>query len=140
MTSNSQPDSAPPARRRSIAAALSGVLALAGVALVVVGTPGCDKGPTGAVKPITNSGTPEGLKEQPKESELSQERRGPPAFRFEDVAAACGITAMNHSGTAGVKEYLVEAVGPGPACLDYDRDGLMDFYVPDGDVFSNYDL
>lgn len=70
----------------------------------------------------------------------AQERRSPPAFRFSDHSAASGITAVNHSGTAGVKEYLFEAVGPGFACLDFDRDGLMDFYVPDGDIFDHYDL
>src|SRR5207247_1103138 len=64
----------------------------------------------------------------------------PPAFRFEDTTAESGITAINHSGQPGRKEYLVEAVGVGPAVLDYDNDGKMDLFVPDGDVFSNYTL
>ncbi|HVG93458.1 MAG TPA: VCBS repeat-containing protein, partial [Planctomycetota bacterium] len=65
----------------------------------------------------------------------------PPAFRFEDATVESGLNdCMNHSGTGGVKEYLLEAVGPGPAVLDFDNDGHMDLYVPDGDVFGNYDL
>lgn len=83
-----------------------------------------------------------GLNRPPASAGAAQDRekRGPPAFRFTDHSAASGIVATNHSGAAGVKEYLFEAVGTGPACLDYDGDGLMDFYVPDGDVFTNYDL
>lgn len=65
---------------------------------------------------------------------------GPTQLRFEDVTAASGITAVNHSGRVGVKEFLLEAVGPGPAWLDYDGDGWMDVYLPDGDVFDHYDL
>ena len=65
---------------------------------------------------------------------------GPPRIRLRDMTGRCGISTINHSGAAGVKEFLIEAVGVGPACLDYDRDGWMDIYIPDGDVFSNYDL
>src|SRR5437016_4913673 len=43
------------------------------------------------------------------------EKRPPPAFRFEDWSEESGIAAVNHSGRAGVKEYLPEAVGVGPA-------------------------
>ncbi len=61
-------------------------------------------------------------------------------IRFDDMTAEAGMTAVNHSGRAGVKEFLIEAVGPGCCWLDYDGDGFLDLYVPDGDVFSNYDL
>ena len=67
-----------------------------------------------------------------------QEKLPPPAFRFVDASESSGFDAVNHSGVAGRKEYLIEAVGPGPACLDFDHDGRMDFYVPDGDTFDNY--
>ena len=77
----------------------------------------------------------------PSAGSASAVKAGPPAFRFEDATAGSGIAdRVNHSGRAGVKEYLVEAVGPGPSWLDYDHDGRMDLYVPDGDVLSNYAL
>ncbi len=65
---------------------------------------------------------------------------GPTRIRFTDVSARTGIDTVNHSGRPGLKEYLLEAVGPGAAWLDFDGDGLLDIYVPDGDVFSNYRL
>lgn len=65
---------------------------------------------------------------------------GPTRLRFVDVATEAGLTAINHSGRAGVKEFLIEAVGPGAAWLDYDRDGYMDLFIPDGDVFSSYTI
>jgi hypothetical protein len=61
-------------------------------------------------------------------------------LRFADVSRQGGILTVNHSGRPGVKEFLFEAVGPGTAWLDYDGDGLLDLYVPDGDVLPNYDL
>ncbi len=63
---------------------------------------------------------------------------GPTKIRFVDVTKEAGMTAINHSGRAGSKEYLIEAVGPGSAWLDYNHDGFMDLFIPDGDVFSNY--
>jgi hypothetical protein len=65
---------------------------------------------------------------------------GPTRIRLRDMTGRCGISTINHSGAAGVKEFLIEAVGVGAACLDYDRDGWMDVYIPDGDMFQNYDL
>jgi hypothetical protein len=65
---------------------------------------------------------------------------GKPRIRLRDTKGSSGISTVNHSGTQGVKEFLIEAVGTGPACLDFDNDGWVDFYVPDGDVFENYDF
>jgi hypothetical protein len=56
------------------------------------------------------------------------------------VTSQAGIDVPNHSGRPGLKEALIEAVGPGAAWLDYDGDGFIDLYVPDGDVFPNYEL
>jgi hypothetical protein len=65
---------------------------------------------------------------------------GPTRIRFTEATDASGLTAVNHSGRAGIKEFLLEAVGPGCAWLDFDGDGWLDVFVPDGDVFSNYVL
>lgn len=70
----------------------------------------------------------------------SYEDAPPTALRFEDVTEHAGIVQLNHSGRPGVKDFLIEAVGPGPAWLDYDKDGLLDVYIPEGDVFDNYEL
>src|SRR5687767_2484885 len=51
-----------------------------------------------------------------------------PRIRLRDTRGASGISTVNHSGTQGVKEFLIEAVGVGPACLDFDNDGWLDFY------------
>ena len=127
-------------------------LALACLALLASGVAGgCGGGDEKARKggggpgmtgPTVGTMSDQGLTKPPEGAGGGSTRgtRPPPAFRFEDRSAASGITAVNHSGTQGVKEYLIEAVGPGPAVLDFDHDGRMDLFVPDGDVFDNYDL
>ena len=118
--------------------------AVAAVSLLGCDGPSEPKPDASAPKADASRGTmaDSGLSRPPKGSESARvhEALPKPAFRFEDVTEGSGISAVNHSGARGVKEYLFEAVGPGPACLDYDRDGLMDFYVPDGDEFQNYRL
>ncbi len=96
------------------------------------------RGPGESVGTMADSGSDKPTKGSG--AALAHETLPTPAFRFEDASATSGIDATNHSGVAGVKEYLFEAVGPGPACLDFDRDGLMDVYLPDGDEFANYRL
>jgi hypothetical protein len=116
-------------------------LALAATACLL----GCgDDGGSPAPKPPAAGVRDSGLNAPPAEyksaAASAAEHRPPPAFQFEDVTTMSGLSGVNHSGRAGVKEYLPEAVGVGPAWLDYDHDGRMDLYVPDGDVFSNYIL
>ena len=65
---------------------------------------------------------------------------GPTRIAFTNASEASGITKTNHSGRAGRKEFLLEAVGPGASWFDHDQDGFLDVYIPDGDVFRNYDL
>ena len=109
---------------------------LVALAALVLGVPGCGDD---TLRPFA---------EHPDDGVLKYEDlvrtgypdAGPTRIRFEDHSKASGIVAANHSGRNGVKEYLIEAVGPGPACLDFDGDGYMDVYVPEGDVLSNYDL
>ena len=64
----------------------------------------------------------------------------PTKIAFANATQGSGLDLPNHSGRPGRKEFLLEAVGPGASWFDYDGDGYLDVYVPDGDVFANYDL
>jgi hypothetical protein len=48
---------------------------------------------------------------------------------FRDVAVQAGLTAVNVSGAADSKKYIIETTGTGVAILDYDNDGLMDVFL-----------
>ncbi|HZT37243.1 MAG TPA: CRTAC1 family protein [Bryobacteraceae bacterium] len=48
---------------------------------------------------------------------------------FRDVAVQAGLTAVNVSGAAYSKKYIIETTGTGVAVLDYDNDGLMDVFL-----------
>jgi enediyne biosynthesis protein E4 len=51
---------------------------------------------------------------------------------FRDVAAEAGLAAENVSGGEDKKRYILETTGNGVAILDYDGDGLMDVFLPNG--------
>ncbi|MDA1194040.1 MAG: CRTAC1 family protein [Planctomycetota bacterium] len=106
---------------------VSSVLLLAGLP-VLLGSCG-DEGGSGKGNPAAEGVEADRWKDAPATK-----------MRLRDVTATAGITALNHSGRAGLKEFLIEAVGPGAAWFDYDGDHLLDVYIPDGDVFSNYQL
>ena len=54
-----------------------------------------------------------------------------PSFRFVNVAAEAGLTRVLLAGRPG-KDHLLDSAGAGAAFLDYDRDGRLDLYVPNG--------
>jgi len=51
---------------------------------------------------------------------------------FKDIAEQAGLTAVNVSGEAEKKNYILETTGNGVAIFDYDNDGLMDIFVVNG--------
>lgn len=51
---------------------------------------------------------------------------------FRDIAEQAGLTAENVSGNAQKKNYILETTGNGIVIFDYDNDGLMDIFVPNG--------
>lgn len=126
------------------------VLAL-GALLALGGLGGCgDEGPTAggtgaAVTPRGGHGggtdtVPDSDMRPPVSAWNPHPQMGAPVMRLRNANARAGITTVNHSGAAGEKEFLIEAVGVGAAWFDFDKDGLLDVYVPDGDEFENYDL
>lgn len=52
-------------------------------------------------------------------------------IQFRDVTAATGITFRHTDGSSG-HYYIVETVSTGLATLDYDGDGRIDIYFPNG--------
>ena len=60
-------------------------------------------------------------------------------FAYVDVAAAMDYTLRNRSGKDGQKNYIVEAMPPGVAVGDFDGDGWMDLYCPNGNNILRYD-
>jgi hypothetical protein len=60
----------------------------------------------------------------------------PPEVRYEDLAPAAGLIAVNVSGAERNKSYIVETTGNGVAIVDYDNDGLPDIFLVNGDRFE----
>jgi len=55
----------------------------------------------------------------------------PGRFRFVDVAKEAGLDRVTLAGRPG-KDHLLDSAGAGVAFLDYDRDGRLDVYLPNG--------
>ena len=63
-------------------------------------------------------------------------RQSPPAaevfpIQFRDVTNDSGITFLHTDGSSG-QRYIVESMSTGIATFDYDGDGLIDVYFPNG--------
>ena len=56
-------------------------------------------------------------------------RTGP--VPYEDVTVTAGLSKWKHVSGDG-NRYILEAVGSGVALLDYDNDGWLDIYLPNG--------
>jgi hypothetical protein len=53
----------------------------------------------------------------------------PHRFHFTDVAREAGLDRVLFAGRPG-KEHVLDSAGAGVAFLDYDRDGVLDVYLP----------
>jgi hypothetical protein len=51
---------------------------------------------------------------------------------FQDVAEQAGLTAVTVSGNGDRKKYILETTGTGVALFDYDDDGRVDIFIPNG--------
>jgi hypothetical protein len=54
-----------------------------------------------------------------------------PHVRFVDVHEQAGLTRVLLAGRPG-KDHLLDSAGAGAAWIDYDRDGRLDLYLPNG--------
>jgi hypothetical protein len=59
-----------------------------------------------------------------------------PLPEFVDVADQVGPFAMNHTGKAIQKDWIVSGMGGGSIVLDYDQDGWMDIVLVDGTMLT----
>jgi hypothetical protein len=56
---------------------------------------------------------------------------------FKDIARSAGISFV-HDNAASSEKYLIETMGAGCGWLDYDQNGLFDFYLVNGSVTRLY--
>src|SRR5690242_18849114 len=54
-----------------------------------------------------------------------------PHVKFTDIARSAGID-FQHENAASPEKYLIETMGSGCGWIDYDQNGLLDFYLANG--------
>jgi hypothetical protein len=97
---------------------------------------GRQRGPGFALALLLASGTPAPNapattpQAAPRADEPTAAARAGP-FHFVDVAARLGLSRTLLAGRPG-KDHLLDSAGSGAAFLDYDKDGRLDVYLPNG--------
>jgi enediyne biosynthesis protein E4 len=59
------------------------------------------------------------------------------AVRFVDIARSAGIT-FTHDNAATPEKFLIETMGSGCGWIDYDQNGLLDFYLVNSAATRDY--
>jgi enediyne biosynthesis protein E4 len=70
-----------------------------------------------------------GLSEFAQSPPIPQTTGVPVKVDFRDMASEAGLTAVNVSGDADKKRYILETTGDGVGIFDFDNDGLMDIFL-----------
>lgn len=70
----------------------------------------------------------------PPAADVPAEPPGPPPFA--DATAAAGIDFTHRNGEEAGHFAILETLGGGVALVDYDRDGLLDVFLPGGGHFE----
>ena len=65
----------------------------------------------------------------------SQTSTPPPSEWFVDRAAETGLDFVHFNGMSGAL-YYAEHMGPGVALFDYDNDGDLDVFIPQGQMLG----
>src|SRR5215471_3702515 len=70
--------------------------------------------------------------QEPKSSNQAQPAVQPGVVRFVDIARQAGLNALNVYGGDTHKEFIIETTGNGAVIFDYDNDGWLDVFLPNG--------
>jgi enediyne biosynthesis protein E4 len=62
----------------------------------------------------------------------------PGEVHFEDIASQAGLSALNVYGGDTHKEFIIETTGNGAIVFDYDNDGWLDIFLPNGSTVEGF--
>jgi len=83
--------------------------------------------------PACGRSSPPGVRDSPSAEKPPGERAAPDWFV--DRAAAAGLDFVHFNGMSGAL-YYAEHMGPGVALFDYDNDGDLDVFIPQGQMLG----
>jgi len=75
--------------------------------------------------------------DRPEPSRPPEPAQSPCPIQFREVTAETGIDFQHTDGSSG-RHYIVEAMSAGVGALDYDGDGWIDLYFPNGAPLPGY--
>ncbi|MBO0721765.1 MAG: CRTAC1 family protein [Blastocatellia bacterium] len=59
-----------------------------------------------------------------------------PGVSYVDITKSAGLGGFHFSSGSPAKDYIIEAPGAGSAFVDYDNDGWLDIYLPNGSTID----
>ncbi len=83
-----------------------------------------------SISPIAQSKLPATARVPPPSSWAA------PGVGFSDVTKSAGLGGFRFTSGTAAKDYIIEAPGAGSAFVDYDNDGWLDIYLPNGSTLD----